>query len=90
MHKFSFTPESLWSGPSAEAAALTSICSSMLNSGYKEEEPIVVRNTGGGPGSFGDILFGDGMKRGLAAKFLGCCGLCSGSFVFSPSCIVIT
>lgn len=71
LHKFSFAAESLWSGPSAEAAVITSICSSMLNSGYKAEETIVVRNIGKGTGSFGDVLFADGMKRGLSAKFLG-------------------
>ena len=70
MHAFSYAPESLWSGPSAEASTVISITASILAIGYRAEEVICIR---GGthcaePCRFGHLLFGDGMKRGLAAK----------------------
>ena len=49
---------------------VTSIAASMLSSGFRQEEVVVVRNSLSD--SFGTLLFGDGMKRGCAAKLCYC------------------
>ena len=60
IHQFSFGASLLWSGRAAEVSTVTSICSSMLKVGFKQEEVVVIRNRSHKKGGF---LFSDGMKR---------------------------
>ena len=55
----------LRSGQAAEASNIIGICKSILSTGFRAEETIISRDLLAG---FSCLRFGDGMKRGLAAK----------------------